>query len=38
MRAGDILILNPLTIHTTAASTTGKPRRVLHIAYASAQS
>ena len=36
MRAGDILILNPLTIHATAASTTGKPRRVIQITYASA--
>lgn len=36
MRAGDILIMNPLTIHATAASTTGKPRRVVHIAYAAA--
>ncbi len=34
MKAGDILIMNPLTIHATSASTTGKPRRVIHIAYA----
>jgi len=36
MKAGDILIMHPLTIHASAASTTGKPRRVIHIAYASA--
>lgn len=36
MKAGDILILHPLTIHASAASTTGKPRRVIHIVYACA--
>lgn len=34
MKAGDILLMHPLTIHANAASTTGKPRRVIHILYA----
>lgn len=37
MQAGDILIMHPLTIHASAASTTGKPRRVIHIVYAAAE-
>ena len=37
MKAGDILILHPLTIHASAAGTTRQPNRVIHIVYASAQ-
>ncbi len=36
MKAGDILVMHPLTIHASAASTTGKPRRVIHVVYAAA--
>lgn len=36
MQAGDVLIMHPLTIHASAASTTGKPRRVIHVVYAAA--
>jgi ectoine hydroxylase-related dioxygenase (phytanoyl-CoA dioxygenase family) len=34
MKAGDLLILHPLTIHATAASTTNNPTRVIQILYA----
>lgn len=37
MKAGDILIMHPLTIHASSASTTGKPSRVIHIVYAAAE-
>lgn len=37
MKAGDILIMHPLTIHASAASTTGMPRRVIHIVYAASE-
>jgi hypothetical protein len=33
MNAGDILVMHPLTIHASAASQTGRPRRVLHIVF-----
>ncbi len=36
MKAGDLLIMHPLTIHASGASTTGKPRRVIHIVYSAA--
>lgn len=36
MKAGDVLLMHPLTIHAGAASTTGKPRRVIHVVYAAA--
>ena len=34
MKAGDILLMHPLTIHASAESKTGNPRRVIHIVYA----
>ena len=37
MKAGDMLLMHPLTIHANSASTTGKPRRVIHIVYAAAE-
>ncbi|WP_031496055.1 phytanoyl-CoA dioxygenase family protein [Bryobacter aggregatus] len=36
MRAGDILLMHPLTIHASGANETGRPRRVIHIVYAAA--
>ena len=33
MKAGDILLMHPLTIHASSASQTGRPRRVLHIVF-----
>lgn len=36
MKAGDVLLMHPLTIHASAASTTGKRRRVLHSVFAAA--
>jgi ectoine hydroxylase-related dioxygenase (phytanoyl-CoA dioxygenase family) len=37
MKAGDMMIMHPLTIHASAASSTGNPRRVIHIVYAAAE-
>lgn len=33
MKAGDLLVMHPLTIHASAASHTGRPRRVLHVVF-----
>jgi ectoine hydroxylase-related dioxygenase (phytanoyl-CoA dioxygenase family) len=33
MKAGDLLVLHPLTIHATAASTNNNPTRVIQITY-----
>ncbi len=37
MTPGDILIMHPLTIHSTNASESMKPRRVIQIVYAAAE-
>lgn len=34
MKAGDVLVMHPLTIHASGKSETGKPRRVIHVVYA----
>lgn len=37
MQAGDMLLMHPLTIHSTNASDSNNPRRVIQITYAAAE-